>query len=343
MAQVMPASSNTYVPVALAGDKLLADFARDAKRFKVSRYTQVVPVEKDVGYYLYLSPDEAGRILNADLKDFVWYDGADAPRRHDSNREFEFRPYRTERYVYDFALGYKAVQQASWQIVAKHAEAMAQKAMTARTQLVANQIFSSSNYDASHVIDVTATYGGTWAASDLTTKRILKSLTDGAEKILDDTLGAVTKDELVLVIGTTVAKAIAQSTEVLEMLKFQAGWDWVQGVTQRTNVSYGVPDTLYGFPVIVDEARKVTSKKGGTRQVASVFPSNQAVLLARPGGMEGTYGTLNFSACVIFAREEMTVEQKDDPDNRRTLGRVVEDIDVKLVAPAAAVLFTNVA
>lgn len=96
MPMVMPGQSNTYVPVALAGDKLTVDFARDPKRFKVARYSQVIPVEKDTGYYLYLSPDEAGRILNADLRDFVWYDGADAPRRHDSNREFEFRPYRTQ-------------------------------------------------------------------------------------------------------------------------------------------------------------------------------------------------------------------------------------------------------
>lgn len=108
-------------------------------------------------------------------------------------------------------------------------------------------------------------------------------------------------------------------------------------------MSYGVPETLYGFPVVVDETRKVTSKKGGTRTVESVFPANQAVLLARPGGMEGTAGAINFAALVFFMKEEMTVETKDDPDNRRTMGRVVEDFDCRLVAPAAAVLLTNVA
>jgi hypothetical protein len=342
MPLVMPGQSNTYVPVALAGDKLLVDVARDPKRFKIARYSQVVPVERDTGYYLYLSPDEAGRILYSDLRDLVWYDGADAPRRHDSNREFEFRPYRTQRYAYEFVLGWKAVEQASWDIIAKHAQAAAQRAMTARTQAAANILFDSTQYESSHVINVSTTYGGTWATSDLSSKRILKSLNDAADIILNDTLGAVTKDDLVLVMGTGVAKAIAQSTEVIELLRWQAGWDYLRGASERTNVSYGVPEALYGYPVVVDETRKVTSRKGGARTVESVLPSNMAVLLARPGGMEGSPGVINFSALVFFMNEEMTVETKEDADNRRTIGRVVEDFDCRLVAPSAAVLFTNV-
>jgi hypothetical protein len=338
----MPGASNTYVPVALAGDKLTVDFARDPKRFKVARYSQVVPVDRDTGYYLFLSPDDAGRILYSDLREFVWYDGADAPRRNDSAREFEFRPYRTQRYAYEFTLGWKAVQQASWDIVAKHAQAAAQRAMTARTQAAANVLFDSTRHDSGHVINVSSTYGGTWATSDLTSRRILKSLNDAADIILNDTLGAVTKDDLVLVMGTGVARAIAQAPEILEMLRTQAGWDFLRGATERTNVSYGVPEVLYGYPVVIDETRKVVSRKGGTRVVESVFPNNQAVLLARPGGMEGSAGVVNFAALVFFMKEEMTVETKEDPDNRRTLGRVVEDFDCQLVAPAAAVLFTNV-
>ncbi len=343
MPQVLPAQSNTYVPVALAGDQLMVDFSRNPKRFKLPNYTQIIPVTKDTGYYLYLAPDEAGRILNSDLRDFVWYDGSDPPRKHDSTQEFEFRPFHTTRYAYEATLGYKAVEQATWQIVAKHGAVLAQKAMTARTQKVANLLLDSTNYDPDHVIDVASEYGGAWATSDLSSKRILKSLNDAAEKILDATLGAVTKDDLVLVLGTGAAKAVAQSTEILEMLKFQAGWDWVQGATQRTNVSYGVPETLYGYKVVVEETRKVTSKKGAARTIQSIWPQDKAVLAARPGGVEGTYGTINFSAVNLFMYEEMSTWQKDDPDNRRHMIRVVDDYDVRMVAPACAVLFTNIA
>jgi len=341
MPQVMPASSNTFVPVALAKDKLVVDFARDPKKFKVTQYTQVIPVEKDTGYYLYLDPDEAGRILNTDARDFVWYDGADAPRRHSGTQEFEFRPYRATRYEFDFTLGWKAVQQASWEIVARHAAAKAQQAMTLRTQLAANILLDSTQYDSSHVINATSSYGA-WSSSTQTNMSIQKTLIAAAEKILDDTLGMVTKDDLVLVMGTGLAKTIATAPEIIELVKYQAGFDYIRGATERTNVSYGVPESLYGFKVVVDETRKVTSKKGGTRAVSSIWPNNQAVLLARPGGMEGAANVINFAACCIFMYEEMTVEQKDDPDNRRLLGRVVEDYDVRLVAPAAAVLITNI-
>jgi hypothetical protein len=45
----------------------------------------------------------------------------------------------------------------------------------------------------------------------------------------------------------------------------------------------------------------------------------------------------------MFAYEEMTVETKNDSDNRRTIGRVVENLVPKVVAPASGVLFTNCA
>lgn len=341
MPLTMPASSNTYVPVALAKDKLVVDFARDPKRFKVAQYTQVVPVERDTGYYLYLDPDEAGRILNSDARDFVWYDGADARRSHAGTQEFEFRPYRTQRYILDFQIGWKAARQASWEIVARHAAAKAQQAMTLRTQLAANVLLDSTQYASDHVINATSGFGA-WSSSTQTNMYVLKTLTAAAEKILDDTLGMVTKDDLVLVMGSGLAKKIAAAPELTEMIKYQAGFDFLRGASERTNVSYGVPESLYGFKVVVDETRKVTSKKGGTRAVSSIWPDNQAVLLARPGGMEGAANVINFAACCLFMYEEMTVEQKDDPDNRRISGRVVEDYDVRMVAPAAAVLITNI-
>lgn len=344
MPQVMPASSNTYVPVALAKDKLLVDFARDPKKFKVAQYTQVVSVDKDTGYYLYLDPDEAGRVLNSDARDFVWYDAADAPRRHAGTQEFEFRPYRTQRYAFDFQIGWKAARQASWDIIARHAAAKAQQAMTVRTQLAANVLLDSSNYAANHVINATSAHGA-WSTSPTSGTgafAILNTLTAAAEVILDDTLGMVTKDDLVLVMGSGLARLIAKAPEITEMLKYQAGFDFIRGASERTNVSYGVPESLHGFKVVVDETRKATSKKGGARAVSSVWPNNQAVLLARPGGMEGAANVINFAACCFFMYEEMTVEQRDDPDNRRVEGRVVEDYDVRLVAPAAAVLITNI-
>ena len=51
----------------------------------------------------------------------------------------------------------------------------------------------------------------------------------------------------------------------------------------------------------------------------------------------------NFSTLVLFAQEEMTTETLRDNNNRRTTGRVVENVGANMVAPASGVLFTNAA
>lgn len=341
MTFVLPEGHNTYVPVALASDQLAVDFSRNPARFKVMEYTQLIPVDKSQGYYLYLDPDEAARVVSGTLDEFVWPDSADAPDYRNGTQEFAFKPYLTSRYAFPAVLGHKAVQQASWDIVAKHAGSAASKAMTARTVLAANALLTSSNYTASHIIDATAT-AGAWSTSTSSDSYIQKVLNAAAEKILDDTLGAVTKDDLVLVMGTGIATKIASSGEITELIKYMAGYDWLKGSTQRTNVSYGIPDSLYGYKTVVDETRRVKNHKNGTRDVVSVFPSDKAVLLARPGGIEGFANSVNFSSLCLFAFEEMTTEIKEDVDNRLTKIRVVEDYDIKLTSPASAVLITNI-
>ena len=51
-------------------------------------------------------------------------------------------------------------------------------------------------------------------------------------------------------------------------------------------------------------------------------------------------GSPSFSTFTVFLKEEMTVESKHDRDNRRHLGRVVNDFAAKTVAPITGFLFT---
>jgi hypothetical protein len=53
--------------------------------------------------------------------------------------------------------------------------------------------------------------------------------------------------------------------------------------------------------------------------------------------------TPSFCTTQLFALEEMATETFKDAKNRRTLGRVVENIVAKMVAPISGVLFYNVA
>jgi len=345
MAVTFPGPSNVFVRSHEASGKMVVDFARNVKDFPVNGYAQIIPVQKVAGYYLEMTVEEAGRILNANLDNFVWYDGEPAPEGNEGTESFEWKPFSCTRRAFPFKLGNLTVENATWDIIAQHSSIKARQAMTARTQLAVNQMVTTGNYDASHVMDVTAVSGnsGTWALSTTARQDIKRSLITAAEKIADDTLDVVRTEDLRLVISGSLAGKIALCQEIVDYIKASpAALAMIKGEIQGgRNTRYGLPNELYGIELFVESTRKVTSRKGATRAVSSVFPTDKACLCSRVGELEGVAGAPSFSTVVVFAYEEMTVQTKNDVDNRRTLGRVVENIAAKVVAPASGVLFTN--
>jgi hypothetical protein len=115
----------------------------------------------------------------------------------------------------------------------------------------------------------------------------------------------------------------------------------IRGELPGDNAIYGLPDKLYGFPVVVEKTRKVTSRKGATRAASSILGDTTSFMVSRPGGLVGVADSPNFSSTVCYALEEMTVETLRDAPSRRTLGRVVDNYVYKMVAPVSAFLFTT--
>jgi len=341
MAAAYPGAHNTFVPSHEATNKLTIDYARNVRDFAVNQYAQIVPVKKVNGLYLEMTVEEAGRIIDSNLGNFIWADGDDAPTGDEGKEKFEFKQYACTRYAYPFRLGNLTVENATWDIVAQHASIKARQAMTARTQLVIGALDGAS-LPSGHEIDVSSIDAGKWSGSTTSTLTIKKSLEQAAEKILDATLGAVTPDQLRLVVNSSLAAAMSQSQELVDYIKGSPeALAQIRGELPGRNVMYGLPNKLYGFEVVVEATRKVTSKKGATKSVSQILDNAKAYLVARPGGLLGVADTPNFSSVVVFAYEEMTTEIKEDADNRRTMGRVVENIDVKVVSPATTVRFTN--
>ncbi len=340
----MPSAYNTFVRSHDASNKMVIDFARNVKSFAVLSYCQIVPVTKVAGYYLKMTIEEAGRIQDADLNNFSWPDGNEAPEGNESLESFEFAGFRTKRLCYPFPLGDLTIEQASWNILAQHGSIKARQAMTARTQMAITALTTAGNYDSSHVLDITAIDGnsGTWVQSTAARQDIKRSLHAAAEKILDDTLAAIELEDLQVVISSALAASLTQTQEITDYIKGSPdALAQVKGELPGRNVMYGLPDKLYGFPIVVEKTRKVTSKKGGTRATSQILAKSTPFMCARPGGLVGVADAPNFSTCVIFAQEEMTVETLRDTRNRRTLGRVVDNITAELVAPSSGVLFTN--
>jgi len=341
-----PSAYNTFIRDHDASNKMVVDFARNINAFAVNRYAQVVPVNKVAGYYLEMTIEEAGRIINANLDNFVWHDGQPAPEGNEGLESFEYQPFRTKRYTYPFNLGDLTISQASWNILAQHSSIKARQAMTARTQLAITALTTTGNYATSHVMNVTTITGnsGNWAQSTTARQDIKRSLTTASEQILDDTLAAIELDDLILVISSALAADLAQSQEIVDYIKGSPqALAQVKGELPGQNSMYGLPDKLYGFPLVVEKTRKVTTRKGATKSVSPILAKATPFLCARPGGLVGVADAPNFSTCVLFAQEEMTVETLRDAPNRRTTGRVVENLAAYIVAPASGVLFTAAA
>lgn len=344
MSAGFPSSSNTYIPSFDATGKLVVDFARNIKDFKVNQYVTLIPVKKDNGYYLRIDPTNARRILGAG-KNNVWHDGNDAPTGHDNNRKFEFFQYQTTRYAFAAVLGYKAKEQAAWDITKSHSAGLATQAMTLRTKLVCDKLTDTSNFDATHTGTATALGGGFFSAGTITSPYIKKALMAAANVIRKDTNGTVRYKNLSLLINPTTADAMARSAEIQDYIaQSPAALDQVRGNKPGQNAEYGLPDQLYGINVIVEDTVVTTSNEGAASEtIGDVFPDNKAVLLARQGSdLVGVDGQTSFSTAHIFAYNEMETETMDDVVNRVHRLRVSEDYAVNIVAPVSGYIITAV-
>lgn len=345
---VFPGASNTFVKDHRATGNLVVSFSRNPNKFAFARYAQYHNVKKDQGYYLRITAENAARVVGSSLSEFVWPDGADAPRRNSGTESFAFVDYKTTRYAPDFTLGYKSRDQADWDIQGLETSMHTQQAMTIRGVALATALQTTGNWDSTHILDVddgtTDVPGNTdsWELSTSQRQDIKRSINRGRTLIHQDTLGVVQGSDLNLVMNPYTAQKIGESQEIIDFVK-QApdSWKMIQGELSGLNSQWGMPDKLYGVPVVVDDTVKVTTARGATTQTKSYTLDNgKAFLIARPGGLapEAVSGP-TFATVMGFFYEEMTVETKDDPDNRRVNGRVVDDFVFELAAPASGIFF----
>lgn len=331
-----PSGWNTYVPGTQSTNNLIINFARNPKDFKTLNYTQVIKVDKNIGMYTRMTNEVCSRFLNSN--DSVWADGNERPMGFHNLESFARETYRTIRRTFPVTLGYNMTEQADWNFFSQYERMLATQAMTARSQMIVDTMMNTSAYDASHVFDVTTSYGA-WNLSTTADGFIKNTLYSAINTIVKDTLGVVQQKDLVLIVGPEAAKKIALSQEIVDYIKGSPeSWKATQG--QLGTSPFGLPETLYGVKVIVEDGVKVTNLKGSPTVRDWIFPEGQAILCSRVGGLEGFEGP-NFSTCVLFAKEEMTTERFDDTENRRTKLSVTEDYVPMVIAPVSGIIFDN--
>jgi len=347
-----PGSYSGYIPSWEATGQLI-EFTRDPAAFRINRYAEYINTKKPAGVYAELDADQPVRVVTDD--DFAWPDGAQAPDGNDNLMPFRFRDFRCVRKAYPFTIGDEAADNTDWKVIAAHTDMAQSQCMTARTIAAAAVAQNTANWSNNTakvqtlVPGITGWYGASDDEGSPNFLAIKRSLMAAARQINLYTNGKVKQSEMHLVLNPDDALNMANTAEIHSYLaRSPAALAQVRGDSPGQNTLWGLPDMLYGFSLEVDDSPKVTSRPSspqssmtaGTRSY--IWQQGSPTLLSRPGKLGGQYGRKSFSTLQIFFYREMEVYTKDDRDNERTKGRVVESRAVILAAPAAGFLFQNV-
>jgi hypothetical protein len=349
----VPFNNNTYAPIDIS-NRLRIGFSRNVKKFKLPQYVQYVQVEKGNGYFLKLTAQEAARVV--DVEDFAWPDGQMDPSNDEETESFNFVPFTTKRHRYKFRIGHKAANQAVWPIVQQNSDIKAAQCMTARTVRMLAQATTVANWQASsdtdnlsadHTSDFETLVGVPGARADNGTPDApyLKIFLGQVAVLVNaDTLGVVDSDpeKFLVIANPNTTRLIAASAEIH---KYISNSVWAQKEIesgQHPNGAYGLPSKIYGYNWLVENAVRVTSRRGGTQTKSLVVPDGVILVVSRVGDLEGVYGAPSFSTLTMFwYQDEMTVETESRSWDRLTLGRVVEDTFEAVTCPASGYLGTN--
>lgn len=344
--QYYPGGSNTYLP-SWEATGLIIKYTRNPSYFRINRYVKELKVKRDQGYYLTLGGDDPYRVVS--LNDYLWEESSDAPGGRQERQAFGFLPYRTARYCFPFNLGRKSVDQAEWPILAEHAAMAACKAMTVRTILNTTLATTTANWTGTWGTNYSAV-SGAWTNMASNTNNYIQSDINTAMIAIEQASGGIVTDEeaLHITMNPTLARGCAKSYEYKQYI--QGSPDALAAITDQRNPNrkYGLAPFLYGLALVVENAIRVTTPKSGnvpsppSQSRSYIWSTGYVNISSKPQGLvsEGEQ-TLDFSTFAFRFYEQMTTEQKSDPDNRREVGRVVEDYVDVLQAPQTGYLFTG--
>lgn len=355
MTLVYPGIGSTYVKShELSGT--VVQYTKDLSRFQHDAYVQSVPSNKMIGLWAQIDTDEAVRVVNAD--DYVWRDGDEAPLG--KNSPLEWKEYITVRRAFPFRLGALAANQASFDIIASHANIAVQKAMTARMTALRSVVSTAASWTqldgSTQNLDTAANVGGgVWLASSTTNKYIQKTFNEVATEILKGTNGTVGPQDVMCVLDPKGAEIIAESPE------FQA---WYQGTpaapdmvaqARPYNQLMGLPNRLWGVEIVIDTTVFTATYEGATVSKQYLFEdistlNGCALFCAKPRAIGSpTPDAPSFSTLSYIhyedsevGQQEMEVRLKYDDDNERYLGRVITNGIYKITAPEAGFFVTNI-
>lgn len=327
-------------------------YLRRQDDFPLNKYVQYKPTKAIVGLYVQMGRDQGVRVVTTE--EFAWEDGDPAPHGESNKTPFQVQDFRCFRKAYPWIVGYMTIDQATlWKPKLVYMQSALTQCLTDRTNRTAKILQTAANWG-SHSASVATLTGQsfTWQqASDDPNNGaynlILKSLQTAARNVHLDTNGAVKFKDLRVVVGPDLALAAAQSAEMVNYCRESK--DALMLVKEGFDPQYnlwGLPQQFKGFNFVVEDTMFVPDRvqvstltttaplqppESPNRQYC--FLPTSAVMMARPGGIDGDIGAPSFSTIQIYHYKGLAeVQVFDEPKNERIFGRVKETIAIVLAA-----------
>jgi hypothetical protein len=336
-------STHTPTPEELA---IIEGYGRKTDDFALASYVKYTPVKNHVGLTYQFKSGMASLMVDVAGTQFEWADSADRPKG-DNLAAFRMKEYRCVRRAFPLRMGDIAREEQD----IPHDEinktfAMA-RAMTLRTAKAVDVLTDETLWDASHVkypFEIDASFPA-WESSLAEDRAIQKCINYGVNRIHLDTEGVIGRKrrrDMILVMNPNTANAIGTSLEIRDFVKQQAGAPQIQ----KGDGDYGLEDAslpplLYGVKPVIEDAVKNIANKDATMDPQFIFPDGYAILMFRPGSVEGLAGSQAFSTMhmLFVGGNEMKVEVNHDAWNKFTEWSIVDYYTPELVAPITGFVF----
>lgn len=326
-------------------------YVRDPSEFKLNRYVQLVDCPAPTGTYWELDRDQPVRVVTD--AEFAFEDGDKRPEGNTNLSNFIMTEFKCNRRAIPFTLGEETVELAkkhgAWDPITVESKSCVSQAMTLRTKQVITALETAGNWG-THTDTATNLGGGRWDAGSSTAPYLKRGLLAAAQAINLQTNGMAKLSDLRLILAPADAIDISASQEIHDYVRNNEVA--LRNITQtlgNPNELWGLPSHLYGIEVIVENSPYVSTRPtaaatttgGGTRAFQKTTAS--AILVYRPGGLSGAYGTKSFSTVQLFYyKYEMAVEMMHDTWNKRHMGSVIDWYAAKVVAWPTGYLITSI-
>lgn len=352
-------ATNVFIPQATG--QVIA-YVRDKSRFKVNQYWQTVRSTaedssgKPVCLYAFLDPDEPIRVVTE--QEYRWPFGQPRPASDQNLGNFKWEEVRMERSWFGYQMDELIDTNAdNWNPKAFFNAIQATKAMTTATWRCIQLLETAANWGANTASAASLSgVSGRWdlASDDENSPHFLaiKKTVDAARvRVNLATNGISQPNDQMLIISPELAQAMANTAEIH---KYLAGSPFalaqVKGDAPNQNQIWGLPETLYGMKVIVEDASRVSVRQNAAGTVATLLTEKayiksktSAVICSRIGGLDGQAGSPSFSTLQrYYYKWDMAVEARKDEWNKLVEAGVVDCFKEVLAAPQSGYLITNV-